>query len=347
MPVGISIVIPLYNKRDYIIRCLESIRAQSVTDFEAIVVDDGSTDDSAAVAETIRDARFRVIRQANAGPGAARNRGIRAGSGDLVAFLDADDEWRPGFLETISRLASRHSEAGFFATGYRRTFSHGFDREITLASDDGSSIEIANYLELATEGDFLSSSSIAVRRHVFSEAGYFPENEPLGEDVDLWVRIGLIYRLAFAPEIMAIYHGETTGGSFERCRKAPPYPPVVRTLRRLLEQGKLSGAREKVAEIYIDWRLHQYALRLLHLGDRQGLLELLRRESWSTPRFALEARLLQIAMSVLPLRVVYALKWKPLNLIKTGKRFIKGDFSWMGSRVIERLVPVDVMEPVR
>jgi glycosyltransferase involved in cell wall biosynthesis len=347
MPVRISVIIPLYNKRDYIIRCLESIRAQTVSDFEAVVIDDGSTDGGADVAETMRDPRIRVIRQPNAGPGAARNRGLQETSGDLVAFLDADDEWRPGFLEAMLRLASVYPNSGFFATGYRRTFGLDYDREITLASADGSSIEISNYLEWATEGDFLSSSSIAVRRGVLSQVGYFQENEPLGEDVDLWVRIGIRYRLAFEPAILAIYHSESTGGSFERCRSRPPYPPVVRTLRRLLREGRLPASAQGTAESYIDLRLLQYAFRLLHLGDREGLLELLRRETWKTPRFAREARVLQMAVAVLPLRVVFALKWKPLNLLNFSKRFIKGDLCWMGSRVIERLVPVNVMEPAR
>jgi glycosyltransferase involved in cell wall biosynthesis len=91
----VSIIIPLYNKAPYVRRALESIAAQSLSDFEVIVIDDGSTDDGAAIVAGYSDARYRLIHQANAGPGAARNTGIAQSRGEFIAFLDADDEWLP------------------------------------------------------------------------------------------------------------------------------------------------------------------------------------------------------------------------------------------------------------
>ena len=93
----VSVVVPLFNKARYLSRALNSIWAQEFADFEVIVVDDGSTDDSLAVALTHKDKRLRVISQANAGPG-RRNRGIAEANGPFVAFLDADDAWKPNFL---------------------------------------------------------------------------------------------------------------------------------------------------------------------------------------------------------------------------------------------------------
>jgi len=96
----VSVVVPLHNKGPYILRSLRSIAAQTEGDFEAIVVDDGSTDNSPAVVDEFlpSDRRFRMIRQANAGPGAARNRGVAEARAGMVAFLDADDEWLPMHL---------------------------------------------------------------------------------------------------------------------------------------------------------------------------------------------------------------------------------------------------------
>src|SRR5262249_6169002 len=116
----VSVVVPLYNKKAYILRCLESIRLQGMEDFEAIVVDDGSTDGSGIVAAQIGDPRFRVITQRNGGEGAARNRGIAEASAELIAFLDADDEWDRDFLEAMVRLYRKYPGAALFSSGLRR-----------------------------------------------------------------------------------------------------------------------------------------------------------------------------------------------------------------------------------
>jgi glycosyltransferase involved in cell wall biosynthesis len=108
----VSVVVPLYNKAPYLERTFASLSAQRYEGFEAIVVDDGSTDDSLPIARQYRDDRFRILSQPNAGPGAARNRGLAEASGEFVAFLDADDEWMPDFLEVaLGRLRSAPSVA--------------------------------------------------------------------------------------------------------------------------------------------------------------------------------------------------------------------------------------------
>src|ERR1700680_3290107 len=99
---SVSVVVPLYNKARYIARSLDSIARQTFQDFEVLVIDDGSTDGGGAIAAATGDCRLRVVAQQNRGVGAARNRGITEGTGNLVAFLDADDTWEPAFLEAIT-----------------------------------------------------------------------------------------------------------------------------------------------------------------------------------------------------------------------------------------------------
>ncbi len=106
----VSVVIPLYNKGLYIARALNSVLAQTFQDFEVILVDDGSTDDGAEVIGGVDDPRIQLIQQENLGVSAARNRGIEAARAELVAFLDADDEWLPCFLSKIIDLSDKYPE---------------------------------------------------------------------------------------------------------------------------------------------------------------------------------------------------------------------------------------------
>ena len=116
----VSVIIPLYNKALHVRNALTSISRQSYEDWEGIVVDDGSTDGSAEVAASFPDKRFRIIRQPNAGPGAARNRGITEARGQYLAFLDADDEWFPDYLDTAVRLFGEggNQELASVTSGY-------------------------------------------------------------------------------------------------------------------------------------------------------------------------------------------------------------------------------------
>lgn len=129
MTPRVSIVVPLYNKGKFVSRALGSVARQTWRDFEAIVVDDGSTDGSGELAAGYPDRRFRVVRQENAGPGAARNRGIAEAGGELLAFLDADDEWLPEYLEqSVALLDACGPNVATVTSGYI-DFPQGISRE--------------------------------------------------------------------------------------------------------------------------------------------------------------------------------------------------------------------------
>jgi len=113
-----SVVIPLYNKDKHITRAINSVLNQSYRKFEIIVVDDGSTDSGVIEVKKINDSRIRLVQQINLGVSSARNKGISLAKYNFVGFLDADDAWKPDFLETIYFLIKKYPEAGAYATAY-------------------------------------------------------------------------------------------------------------------------------------------------------------------------------------------------------------------------------------
>lgn len=210
MPL-ISVVIPLYNKEPYIKRAINSVLSQQVQEFELIIVDDGSTDKSAEVVKSITDKRIKLIHQENAGVSAARNRGIKESQTDLIAFLDADDEWMPNILETILRLRKKYPGAGAYTTAYKIYDDSGKVINPNYNGIPPSPWEglITNYFLLTSCGQYpVCSSCVVVPRNIFLEVGVFPVGVCLGEDLDMWGRIALKYPIVFSRKIGAIYHRE-------------------------------------------------------------------------------------------------------------------------------------------
>ncbi len=120
----VTVIVPLFNKEQYIARCLRSIQAQTLSEFEVIVVNDGSTDGGEKIAAQFADSRIRVIHQTNAGPGAARNRGLSEARGEYVAFLDADDEWLPDYLQSAVTILDANSSAACVSCGHTEGPAH-------------------------------------------------------------------------------------------------------------------------------------------------------------------------------------------------------------------------------
>ncbi len=285
-------------------------------DFEVVVVDDGSTDGGGVLAAQTGDPRIRLITQENRGVSAARNRGIRDGRGDLIAFLDADDEWHPGFLEAIVELRRRYPDAGILATGFRRCFGLALDKEYMVAPDDGGGHTrlIRDYLRLAALANLVTSSSAVVPRAVFEKTGAFPEGEAFGEDRDLWIRIALEYPVAFDTRVLAVYHSEAEGRACQTKPARTPDPPAVRTLRAALTRNTLSPHQRTEIQSLIDTLHMQYAYWCVALRDREGLARMLA-EPFFTNRRRWEARLLAFGARTCPLRLIEAIKYKPRNLM--------------------------------
>jgi len=240
--VECSVVIPLYNKECHIQRAVDSVLAQTYSDFELIVVDDGSTDGSGDVVRGITDSRIRLITQKNAGECAARNRGIKEASGEHIAFLDADDEWLPCFLQTVMGLRARYPEAGMYATAYRmcdgeKSWSPALVHCVTETK--GRLLE--DYFHAALRSPPVTSSSVMIPRHVFNEVGLFPVGVKRGGDLQTWTAIALRYRVAWSPVQGAIYHQSASNRACLTFHLAPDV-----TVAELIEKF-LASDREPIS----------------------------------------------------------------------------------------------------
>lgn len=204
----VTVVIPMYNKRDYIGRCLRSVIGQEFGGFEVIVVDDGSTDEGSCIVESFGDSRIRLVRQSNQGVSTARNLGVRLASSELVAFLDADDEWYPHFLQTVLDLKQRYPSAGAYATAYDvESCTDGVTSPTFHAvpqSPEGGIIQ--DYFLAALHYPPVCSSAVMIPKRILEEIGGFPVGVAIGEDLDTWVRIALRYRIAWSAARAAVYH---------------------------------------------------------------------------------------------------------------------------------------------
>jgi glycosyltransferase involved in cell wall biosynthesis len=199
-----SVVVPLYNKGQTIVETLNSVLAQDFPDFEVIIVDDGSTDDGPDKIERLfRDPRIRMIRQENAGEGAARNTGIDAARYDLVAPLDADDLWAPGYLTAVSKAVRAFPDAGMFCCGGigRNPDGSGIIRESKIY---GSHPRRVDYFE--APAFFGNASSIVFSKEFIPVAGAFPVAMRQHADIVFFFRLALVTEVVFCPGILSIYN---------------------------------------------------------------------------------------------------------------------------------------------
>lgn len=198
--IKFSIIVPLYNKAPYVRKALDSIVSQTFTDWECIIVDDGSTDNSAAVCEEFSNSLtlsssnpIRLIRQPNSGVAKARNVGVENSHGEYLCFLDADDWWEPNFLEEMSRLIETYPDAGLYGCDY--FYVKNGKKKIYPKDTEG----YIDYCKVYTECGAMPihPNGVIIPRKVFDEIGGFDPSVKMGEDFILFMQIVLKYKVAF------------------------------------------------------------------------------------------------------------------------------------------------------
>lgn len=245
----ISVVIPLYNKERHIGRTLRSVLAQTRQDFEIIVVNDGSTDTSLREVAVFTDPRLQCVSQPNAGPGCARNTGLSMARGQYISFLDADDEWRPTFLERTVELLDAEPEAACVSTGLEdpnipvRELRKLLDRWMICDGRHDSHPE-SDPRRLVYLLAYISPCNTLIRREVAREhGGFFSAHRCLyGEDAFLWLKVLLNHTVLVSREPLAIYHTEASdlAQDFDRPYPVEPFFSHYSELRNACPQNKIN-----------------------------------------------------------------------------------------------------------
>ncbi len=251
-PISFAVVIPLYNKAAYIEACLTSVLCQSYPPKQVIIVDDGSNDEGPALVAKYVDQRIKLVRQSNAGPGAARNKGIEHAKMPWIAFIDADDIWHPDHLLIHSDAICQHPRAGVI--GSKFTPSKSPQEAIKKFSPKIGHSRLIDYVgKVATSlgnkslgKELFWSSSVSIRRELLRSLGGFNTIYP-GEDTATWFRLALMVPVAATGECTASYRLDT-GGLMDKpkdwSKKRILSHPLRLEILKALDAPHLSARRE-------------------------------------------------------------------------------------------------------
>lgn len=213
MPNLVSVIIPNYNHAAYVADAIRSVLGQTFRNFEIIVVDDGSTDNSREVISGF-GSRVHAIWQENRGLSAARNAGIRVAEGTFVGVLDADDMYEPNYLSTLVPILEAYPDAQAVYCGYQFVDHHNHP----LPQREARLVQNGQLYQALVEGNFLVPESMLVRRHCYEMVGPFDETLRALEDLDMWLRISSRFNVLSSTEILTRHRVLTDSMSADTTR---------------------------------------------------------------------------------------------------------------------------------
>lgn len=250
-----SVIIPLYNKSDFIIQTMEDVLHQSFDNFEIIIVNDGSTDDSLEKAQQFTDDRIRIFCQQNQGVSAARNKGMSVALGNYFCFLDADDEWMPDYLENLYQTIVNFPNAGMYCSRYKTKIGNDHFSECRLPDLPE---DYQGYVEDFFKSSYVNrvalTSAVAIDKKVFLDIGGFDVNISSGQDLDYWIRIVVKYPVAICKGITMIYNYLPDNRSLSKTKIGQKTLP---DLDKFDIEEKKNPSLKKFLDIYrIEYALH-------------------------------------------------------------------------------------------
>ena len=206
-----TVIIPLYNKEKYIENAIKSILNQTFTDFEILLINDCSTDNSAEIASEFLSEKIQIIHhEKNCGLAATRNTGIKNANSNYITFLDADDVWKPHFLEKIFHLIQNFPEARIFGTNYEEVWN----KTIKKPHNGSESLPLnftgyINFFRINLKQGIYNHGSVCFHKEVFENIGFYNEEINFSEDLDFNIRANYHYKLAYDNSAQMSYFMQT------------------------------------------------------------------------------------------------------------------------------------------
>ena len=265
-----SVIIPLFNKEDFIENTLKSVLKQSFCDYEIIIVNDGSTDKSEEIVLQFNDNRIKYFHKKNEGVSVARNCGIEQSKGNYVAFLDADDLWLPDHLEVLNKLIHNFPEAGLYASRYISKVSKG--KYITnkfLKIPENFAGIIPDFFYSSLVNRIALTSAVAIPKYILDKTGTFDTRISSGQDLDLWIKIAIYYPVAIT-NLITVEYNTTDSNSLSKINIKD---------KKLIDFSQFQDKEKNNQSLkaFIDIHRMDYALKFKISGDLKKAKEYYKR----------------------------------------------------------------------
>lgn len=307
-----SVIIPLFNKAPYVAKAIQSVLSQTYTDYELIIVDDGSIDHSADIAlqAIAGHQNCQLIKQDNAGVSMARNNGVAASHGDYLCFLDADDWWETSFLSEMTALVAEYPDAGIYGTNYTIVNETKHKTRVApIGVEPGFEKGYINYCQTyaKTLAMPLWTGVVCIPRSVYETEGGFNPQLKMGEDFDLWIRIAIRHKVAFLNKPLAFYNQDVEAGNRAIGSLPPPETQFAFCANYLKDDMEKDADLKRIVECiqiiclrnyYLSGKYHSQADKVLksidlesHLGNSYA--DYLRRPIWATRLLDKTARVVE------------------------------------------------------
>lgn len=270
----VSVVIPLYNKAHTIVNTLNTVVRQTYRDFEVIIVNDGSTDDGVAVIEKhFNDSRIRIVNQENAGVSVARNTGIKAAKGEWIAFLDADDEWMPVYLQTVMDTVNTYPDVDLLLSGrYEQNATTRVRRSVVPAKYSDRVTEINFFYNPHV---FAHISATVIRAKLLHDNigtfGLFVEGQKSNEDFTFLYRVALHCRCLYIGMPLTIYNGNVEGQATSVLKEQKKLTDNILMRNMVIAEWDATGRKNKTCGTFMKYETRHIFLTRLQARDYTGL----------------------------------------------------------------------------